>query len=123
LLRACEASVLSAAPALIGSRADGVTKQRFESLAGPLVPSPGIRGGRLAPELGGLDPFTGRLEIRDAIEDRPIQRGELLGRRAGLHRRSRWATMVPVGIAHRSRQTADERVSLARDAERGQSPL
>jgi hypothetical protein len=110
-------------PALIGRRADGVTEQRLQTSAGTLVPRTRIRGCRLAPELGGLDSFPGRLEIGNAIEDRPIQRGKLLGRRARLHRRSRWATMVPVGIAHRSRQTADERVSLEDDAERDQSPL
>jgi hypothetical protein len=108
---------------LFSSRADGVTEQRLESPAGALVPRSGIGGRGLAPELGGLDPFPGRLEIGDPIEDRPIQRGKLLGRRAGLHRRSRWATMVPVGIAHRSRQPADERVSRTDCAGRDQSPL
>jgi hypothetical protein len=66
--------------ALVRGLADGATEQRLETAAGPVVPRPGVGGGRLAPEPASLSTLSGRLEIGDAIEDRPIQRRKLLGR-------------------------------------------
>ena len=79
------------------------TQEYLEPTACAFIPRPRIGVRRVAPEPGGSGSVAGGLHLGDTIKDRSIERGELFGRRVGLHHLPPWSPIVRVGIAHPSR--------------------
>lgn len=81
-----------------------------------LVPRLRIRPGRLGADPAGIAARADTLEVGDAIEDRPVEIGQVFGKRGdrldglgngwggpGLHHPRRWATRGSAGTGHSSR--------------------
>lgn len=64
----------------------GLAEQVLESASGALVPGPRVDASGLDTDPVAGRPMTRRVDLGDAIQQRSIERGQLLGRRLLIHR-------------------------------------